>query len=259
MPAPVTIYFNLGWIATVMLLSIRVAAAIAMTAVLGPSQIPGSVRVLLAVMLGVLVASAPGVPIIPIVSLGQLIGAAAGELLIGAALAGGFLIAYAATQVAGRILDTQTGFGVAGVLDPATGGVAPITGTLFGMTAICLFLSMDGHHVLIRALAASAQTFPPGGTGAAIDWGTTLLQGGVMFTYGLALAAPVMCALLLADLAMSVFARSLPQLNVFVMGFPLKIMMALGGLAVSIRFSGTVFAGLFDSTFRYWAHLATGN
>lgn len=253
-----SISLNLGWLATVMLLSMRVAAATAVGAVLGPSQIPGTVRVLLALMLGLLLASAPTTRVTPIASLDQLVGASVAEVLIGAALAGGFLAAYGATQVAGRILDTQTGFGVAGIFDPATGSVAPITGTLFGMAAVCLFLAMNGHHVLIRALAASAEAFPPGGALEGIDWGAALAQGGVMFSYGLVLAAPVMSALLLADLTMTVFARSMPQLNVFIMGFPLKIMMGLAGLAVSVRFSTTVLTALFDSTFQYWAHIATG-
>lgn len=253
-----TVSLNLGWLATVVLLSIRVAAATAMTAVLGPSQIPGAVRVLLAVILGVLVASAPGVRVIPIDSLGQLLGAAAGELLIGAALAGGFLVAYAATQVAGRILDMQTGFAVADVFNPATSSISPLIGTVFGMAAVCLFLAMNGHHVLIRALAASARTFPPGHALTGVDWQAAVAQGSLMFSYGLALAAPVMCALLLADITMAVFARSLPQLNVFVMGFPLKILLALAGLAISIRFSTAVFDALFDSTFRYWAHMSMG-
>jgi flagellar biosynthetic protein FliR len=253
-----TISFNLGWLATVVLLSIRVAAATAMSAVLGPSQIPGSVRVLLAVSLGVLVASAPGVQVTPIGSLGQLLGAAAGELLLGAALAGGFLIAYAATQIAGRALDMQTGFAVAEVFNPATSSISPLIGTVLGMSAVCLFLAMNGHHVLIRALAASAQTFPPGRALTGVDWEAAVALGSLMFSYGLALAAPVMCTLLLADITMAVFARSLPQLNVFVMGFPLKILMALAGLAISIRFSVTVFEALFESTFRYWAHISMG-
>jgi flagellar biosynthetic protein FliR len=79
-----------------------------------------------------------------------------------------------------------------------------------------------------------------------------------MFVYGLALAAPVMVALLLADVAMAVCARSLPQLNVFLLGFPLKVMIGLAGLAIAVRFAGSVLRALFESTFRYWAHIATG-
>jgi flagellar biosynthetic protein FliR len=128
---------NIGWLTTVILLSVRIAAATAMAAALGPSDIPGSVRVALAVVLAGVITLAAGLHPIPLESVGQLLVASAGEAVIGAALAGGFLIAYAATQVAGRILDTQSGFGVAGIFDPATGSVAPLFGMLLGMTGIC--------------------------------------------------------------------------------------------------------------------------
>jgi flagellar biosynthetic protein FliR len=249
---------NIGWLTTVILLSVRIAAATAMAAALGPSDIPGSVRVALAVVLAGVITLAAGLHPIPLESVGQLLVASAGEAVIGAALAGGFLIAYAATQVAGRILDTQSGFGVAGIFDPATGSVAPLFGMLLGMTGICFFLAMDGHLVLIRAIAQSAETFPPGAALTDIDWPAALAQGSAMFVYGLALAAPVMVALLLADVAMAVCARSLPQLNVFLLGFPLKVMIGLAGLAIAVRFAGSVLRALFESTFRYWAHIATG-
>jgi flagellar biosynthetic protein FliR len=253
-----TLTVDLAWLTTVILLSVRVAAATALAAVLGPTRIPAMVRVLIAVMLGALIVSATGVRAAPVQSIDQLAVESAGEVLIGAAMAGGFLIALAATDVAGRVLDTQAGLGIASIFNPTTGSAASLIGTLLGMSALCLFLGMNGHYVLIRALATSARALPPGTVSASLDWPAALMQGGLMFAYGLALAAPVMGALLLADVAMAVFARSMPQLNVFVMGFPLKIMMTLVGLAVSMRYSGTILTALFDSTFRYWVHMAAG-
>ncbi|HXS22530.1 MAG TPA: flagellar biosynthetic protein FliR [Steroidobacteraceae bacterium] len=253
-----TVSMNLAWLTTVILMSVRVAAATAMAAVFGPSQIPGPVRVVIALLLGALIVSVTGVSPVAVDSLDQLLAASIGEVVIGAALAGGFLIALAATDIAGRVLDTQAGFGIAAIFNPTTGSIASLLGTLLGMTALCLFLGMNGHYVLIRALADSARTFPPGTALMSMDWQAAIEQGAVMFAYGLALAAPVMGALLLADVAMGVMARSLPQLNVFVMGFPLKIMMGLAGLAISVRLSGVIFKALFDSTFHYWAHVATG-
>lgn len=253
-----TLSVNLAWLTTVILLSVRVAAATVMVAVFGPTQIPAMVRVVIAMTLGALIVSATGVRAVPVTSLEQLVVESAGEVVIGAALAGGFLIALAATDVAGRVLDTQAGLGIASIFDPTTNSAASLIGTLLGMSALCLFLVLNGHYVLIRALALSARTLPPGAVLQSLDWQAAIAQGGVMFAYGLALAAPVMTALLLADVTMVVFARSLPQLNVFIMGFPLKIMMALVGLAVSVRFSGTIFTALFDSTFHYWADMAVG-
>ena len=71
-----------------------------------------------------------------------------------------------------------------------------------------------------------------------------------MFTFGLALAAPVMLSLLLADIALAVMARSMPQLNVFVLSFSVKIVLGLIGLAVSVKFAGAMLTTLFESTWR---------
>lgn len=249
---------DLSWLIAAALLSVRVATATAFTAVLGPTVLPGSVRILLAAGLGILLASATGTtprlddsPIAIALACVQ-------EVLIGAALGVGFLCAYAATQIAGRILDTQMGFGIASVFNPSAGTIAPLTGTLLGMAAVSVFLAMNGHHVLIRALALSVETTPPGAPLRTFAWGAIVPQGGLMFSYGLALAAPVMLALLLADITLSVFARSMPQLNVFVLGFALKIMFGLAGLAASIQLAESALNGLFTETFHYWERMAAG-
>jgi flagellar biosynthetic protein FliR len=253
-----TVSLDLGWLMAAVLLSVRVAAATAFSAVLGPVSLPGSVRVLLAAGLGVLLASATGA-VAPVA--GSVIAFTVGcirEIVIGAALGAGFLIAYAATQVAGRILDTQMGFGIASLFNPSAGTISPLTGTLFGMVAVSIFLAMDGHHVLIRALALSVEASPPGASLPAAAWNGLLAQSGIMFSYAVALAAPVMLSLLLADIGLSVFARSMPQLNIFVLGFALKIMFGLMGLAASIQLAQSVFSGLFTETFRYWERTAAG-
>jgi flagellar biosynthetic protein FliR len=79
-----------------------------------------------------------------------------------------------------------------------------------------------------------------------------------MFTFGLALAAPVMLLLLLSDITLAVLARSMPQLNVFVLSFSVKIVLGLMGLAVAIKFAGTVLAALFESTWRFWEAVVGG-
>jgi flagellar biosynthetic protein FliR len=134
--------------------------------------------------------------------------------------------------------------------------MSPIIGTLFGMVAIAVFLGMDGHHVLVKALALSAQSAPPGSFAYMPDWAALLRQSGVMFTFGLALAAPVMLGLLLADLALAVFARSMPQLNVFVLSFTVKVVLGVTGLAASIRLADGVLAALFGTTYAFWEGVA---
>lgn len=249
---------DLMWLTGTLLLAARVAAATVLTPVFGPTQIPAPVRVFVSLALAAFLVLAVPVTIPPIANATDLTLAMLGELLIGASLAFGFLVAYAATQVAGRVLDVQFGYGAAAILNPTTQVPAPLLGTVFGMAAVAVFLGMDGHHVLIRALALSVETYPPGTLAMDIDFGAHLRFSGAMFTFGLALAAPVMLSLLLADVALAVMSRSMPQLNVFVLSFSVKIVLGLMGLALSVKFAGGVLTSLFESTWRFWESVASG-
>jgi flagellar biosynthetic protein FliR len=249
---------NAGWLVTTLLLSMRVAAATSVAAVFGPAQIPAPVRVVVALTLGALLAAGASTTAALPASALEFAAAAAGEVAIGAAFALGFLAAYAATQIAGRVLDIQMGFGVAAILNPQTQIASSLIGSILGMVAVAVFLGLDGHHVLIRALALSVNAFPPGGPLQAVDWSQVPKGASIMFGYGLMLAAPVMCALLLADLALAVFARSMPQLNIFVLGFALKIMLGVVGLAATVALSKGVFEAAFGALFGQWGRLAVG-
>lgn len=242
----------MGWLIATLLVSVRVAAATAFAPVFGPTQIPASARVLFTLALSAFMVSAISVPQVVSASLPFIVIAMLGEALLGLAFAFGFIAAYGATQLAGRALDVQIGFGAAGILNPATQIMSPLLGTVLGMLAVAVFLSMDGHLVLIKALALSLQSAPPGTSLAQFDWAAFLRQSAVTFTFALAIAGPVMFMFLLSDLAMAVFARSMPQLNVFVLGFAIKIFLGLIGLAMSIRFAGGLLAELFGTSFGYW-------
>ena len=253
---------DIGWLVATLLLSARVAGATVLAPVFGPVQVPAIARVALAFALAAMLVAALPIPAVaiqdaPLASSVQLAIAMLSELFIGAGIAFGFLAAYAATQVAGRILDIQMGFSAANVFNPFTQGFSPLLGSLFGMAAIVVFLALDGHHVLVRALAASVQTFPPGTLVHDFDWDAFMRHSGVMFVFGLTLAAPVMFALLLADIAMAVFSRSMPQLNVFVLGFAVKIVLGIIALAASIRLADEALAGLFETTFDFWERTTT--
>lgn len=246
----------MAWLTATLLVSVRIAAATALAPVLGPTQIPAPARVMLTLTLSAALISAASIPATIIPSLAAFVVAIAGELVIGMAFAFGFIAAYGATQLAGRALDTQIGFSAAGILNPATQTVSPLLANLFGMLAIAIFLAMDGHLLLIKALALSLQTAPPGTALSPSAAPIILAHSGVSFTFALALAGPIMGVLLLSDVALSAIARSMPQLNVLVLGFAIKIMFGLIGLALSLRLAETVLNRLFTTTFLYWDALA---
>lgn len=250
-----TLQIEIVWLLATLLLAARIAGATALTPVLGPAQIPAPVRVAFTLALaGLIVAALPAMPIAEL-SILDLAIAVVGEVVLGASFAFGFLVAYAATQIAGRVLDVQMGFGAASILNPDIRTTAPLIGTLLGMVAVAVFLAIDGHHVLIRALTISIQTYPLGFFALDLNWAAFVVQSSAMFAFGLALAAPVMIALLFVDLGMAVMARSMPQLNVFVMSFSIKIMLGLLGLIFVVRYAESVLIALFESMFRFWEQI----
>lgn len=249
---------DIGWLIATLLLSVRVASATLFAPVLGPSQIPASARVIFVMGLSAfLVATMPPVALESMTP-AALFAATLAEAVLGLAFASGFIAAYAATQVAGRVLDIQVGFGAAAILNPATTAMSSLLGSVLGMLFVAVFLAVDGHLLLIKALAASMEAHPPGSLPVNLDAAPLLAHSAVTFTFGLTLAAPVMFMLLLADLALAVLARSMPQLNVFVLGFAIKIILGLSGLAIAIRVGETVLSRLLDANFAYWDRLATG-
>ena len=129
-----TLRIDLAWLIGTLLLAARVAAATMLTPVFGPSQIPGPVRVFIALALAAFLILAVPVAMPPIDYATDLAVATLGELVLGASLAFGFLVAYAATQIAGRVLDIQLGYGAASVLNPdhADAGAADRHGVRHG-------------------------------------------------------------------------------------------------------------------------------
>lgn len=242
-----------GWLVQICLASIRIGMLFILTPVFSNLSRVTTVRVLLTLALSVLLAAnlapAPGGLDL---SLGPLLAAGAGELVTGGVLAFGMFAAFAAFSVAGSILDVQSGFSIGSVYDPVTGGGGPVFATLLNLTAVAMFFALDGHHALVRGVAYSLQQVPPGAGLAAFNPDAVVRQFGVMFTLGVAMAGPVMFGLFLAEIALSVISRSLPQMNVFVVGVPAKIVIALALLAMTAGVLGPVMGRVYASVFQFW-------
>ena len=161
------------------------------------------------------------------------------EVVLGLTLGYASSIVFAAFQVAGQIIDMQMGFGMINVLDPQSGHQIPLIGNYLYLIAMLVFLAYDGHHFLLHALWSSWQLVPPGGTWGSPDLLWEILRAtAVMFIAGIEIATPVLGALFLADLALAVLARTMPQLNVFVVGLPMKSLLGLFTLALSVPVYG---------------------
>jgi len=135
-------------------------------------------------------------------------------------------LVFAAIQMAGSLIDVGIGFSIVSVLDPHSGTQMPLTGLFNYLLAILLFLGVNGHHVLITALSDSFKLIP---IGAAIPADSVMTHVTNVFTaafgFALKVALPVIVTLFLVDVAFGVINRTVPQMNVFMVGMPAKIIM----------------------------------
>ena len=242
-----------GWLVQVCLASIRIGMLFILTPIFSNMRGVTTARVLLVLALSVaLAANLAPAPRGLDLEYGPLLAAGAAEVVTGGVLAFGLFAAFSAFSVAGKILDIQSGFSIGSVYDPVTGGGAPVFTTVLNLAAVALFFALDGHHALVRGIAYSLHEVPPGTGLAAFDADAVVRQFGVMFTLGVAMAGPVMFGLFLAEIALAVISRSLPQMNVFVVGVPVKIVVALALLALSAGLLGPVMGKAYASVFVFW-------
>jgi len=247
------------WIVAVLLVAIRIGPLFILAPLFGSRETPVRVRVLFALALAAMLV-AGGLPAlnVDLSSFGSVVAAAVVEVVFGAAFAFGLLAMFAAFMFAGRLVDLQIGFGVANLIDPVSRRQAPLLGTALNSLAILVFFAVDGHHLILRGLAYSLEKFPPGSPLTQINATAIFAQFGLIFSYGLMLVAPAVFALLLLDLAFALISRTMPQMNVFIVSMPLKVVVGLLVLAISMRYWQPAMRKLFESVPSYWDRLLAG-
>lgn len=160
---------------------------------------------------------------------------------VAAGLALGFVagLPLQALALAGQIMDIQMGFFMSGVFDPAMGHQVTINSRFLYLLGLLLFLILDGHHLLIAALARSFEAIPLGGV---VFGGEAALAAIRMFAQmialGLQLAAPVVAVVLITDICLGLLGRTAPEMNVFMLGFPLKVGLGILVLGVVVPLLG---------------------
>lgn len=245
-----------AFLAQAFLLSLRLGAAFGMSPLLSASAVPRMVR--LFTVIGLSLAMSLVLPLQPLDATlldqpGALIVAALIELALGATLGLGIQLALATFTFAGRLLDVQAGFSLVRVFDPLSNTRGAVITTAIDQVGVLLFFLLNVHHVLLRGLAWSVERYPLGRSWP-LDAAVAPLfkQVGGMFVLGLALAAPVVFCLLLVELALAVIAQSLPQMNMLVIGFPVKIVVAMIALAMWAPGMGNAMARVYQTIYTSW-------
>ncbi|HBQ24767.1 MAG TPA: flagellar type III secretion system protein FliR [Syntrophomonas sp.] len=183
---------------------------------------------------------------------GFFIAALAVEILIGYTIGFVAYMVFAAIQLAGQVMDMQMGFAIVNVVDPQSGTQIPLMGNLTQTISLLMYLAIDGHHYLFQALIQSYKLIPVLGLSLNAGFYDLIFDISVyMFVIAVKIAAPIVIAIMTADIAMGFIARTVPQMNVFIVGLPLKILVGLGTLFVVMPVYIWVFNMLFAKFFTY--------
>ncbi len=156
------------------------------------------------------------------------------ELVLGASI--GLLARFmiAAFQLAGTMMGRQMGFAMANGFDPETQSQSSVVASLHTNMAAFMFLLLDGHHMLLRAMAASYESFPMGGTLESAALAETMMMGGArIFNDGARIAGPVTGIMLLINVMLGFMNKINPQLSIFNVGLPLTVMSGLVAVLIS--------------------------
>jgi flagellar biosynthetic protein FliR len=225
----------LGWISPLLWPFLRVLALFGAMPVLGQGGVPARVRVALALLVAVCAqASLPAMPVVPLDS-AQAVLLVVQQLVIGLSLAFAARLVFAAVELAGEIVGLQMGLNFAGFFDPLSGGESTAVSKFFGVSMSWLFMAIDGHLLMVSAVARSFAAFPAGPQPFAFlhtvqphQWGAEI------FTLGLWIALPMVAMLLFVNLVLGIISRVAQQMNIFAVGFPITLGVGLSGVLLTL-------------------------
>ena len=227
--------FVMTMLCQLFLASLRIGSFLLASPLFGGSFVPVQVRIVMGILLGVSVMGMVDVPPIETLDQMKLIGVIVTEIAIGVSAGLILTIWFSAAMLAGEKIATSAGLGYAAQMYPDSGGQTPIVSKMLQMFMIILFLSMNGHLLVLRTMMQSYQHLPVGETphfGALVEGG--IAAAGQMFIAASLIMMPIAIGMLLINLAIGVMTRSAPQLNLFSFGFPITLMAVFLMLYVSV-------------------------
>jgi len=228
-----------AWLTPLLWPFLRALALFQAMPVLGARTVPMRVRIGLAALLaiaaqGSLPPLAPDVAALPL-DAPQTLLLVVQQLVIGLSLGFAVRVVFAAVEFAGEIIGLQMGLNFAGFFDPLSASTATVTSRLFGTMVSWLFIVMNGHLLVVAALAQSFTAFPVGPEPFAFlhqmqpqRWGAEI------FSTGLWIALPLVTMLLFINLVLGTISRVAPQINIFAIGFPVTLGVGLLGLVMTL-------------------------
>lgn len=171
------------------------------------------------------------------------------EFLIGAGMGIATNVVFEGAQLAGQILGIQMGYSLVNILDPLTQVDTTVISIFYQSIVMLLFLRMDVHLWLLRAIGNSFLYMPPGTTHlSSLFTQAVLKMGGQIFGVGVQIAAPVLSATLVADIVLGLMGKASPQMPVMVLGPAVKSLLGMLILIATLKYWPALFHQLFLNT-----------
>lgn len=240
-----------------LLLSLRIVPTLALAPPFTLMRVPGSVRLVLAVSLSAwLVSAYPQQTWNSGFRSAGLLAAAVPELFMGLAMALALQIAFAALLTAGRTVDIQAGYGLAALIDPATHAPLPLVGTLFAYAAALVFFAIGGPADLLAIWGISVAQVPLGGADLSGNVAVLAAYMSGIFVMAFGAAGLLITMLFVVDLAVAFMSRTMPQMNVLLLGFQVKTLATLVLLPTAIALSAALYVRMIRYALQTAAELA---
>jgi flagellar biosynthetic protein FliR len=237
--------FSFSQIQLLILLVSRASGIFVFTPFLGNIMVPTQVRIVLSVLLGYFLYLCHWqIQITVAFTMGNILIGMLGELAIGMVMGYAGSIVFAGLQFAAHLIGFQMGLSFVNTVDPTSSNRSTTLGILYNFIGLMLFVGFNGHHWFIETIAQSVDLIPPYGVHFSGPF-VMHLSGlfGRLFVMGFQAAAPLVAVLLLTDVALGIVGRGAPQINILVIGFPLKVLVGLFCLGLGLYFLPVLFKG----------------
>ncbi len=235
------------WSAVFLLTFARVTAAIVPMPVFGAAGVPSQTKIALALLLSLIVlpltAEPAGGVSTNLFVFASLIGS---EILVGLTIGIAVMLVFSGLEMGATVIGVQMSFSIGEVFDPLTGGRVATVDQFYRIVATLVFFAVNGHYLVIQSMLQTFEVVPAGSADLSLIAGDRVLPFfTALFIVALRISLPVVGALVLTDLALALVGRTIPQMNILVVGFPVKIGVGLLVMAASMplmtSFMGSVF------------------
>jgi len=224
------------WVVNLLWPLTRILAVVASAPIFSHGAIPARIKLGVGLMLTLIIMpTLPALPQIEIFSFQGLL-ILVQQLIIGIAIGFSMRLVFAAVDLAGQLIGMTMGLGFASFFDPQTQGQTTALNQFLVLLTMLIFLSLDGHLMIVTAVANSFVSMPIALEGGSINPMKVALWGETIFSVGLLLAMPVVAALLVTNMALGILTRTAPQLNLFGIGFPVTL--SIGFLVIALALPG---------------------